>query len=73
MAHADAAVEEEVSRSIGDAEQGDLDGITSIITRGDGHLLVGRSSNDEETQQFLDKVPELLVRTILCVHPAFYI
>lgn len=59
---ADEAVEREVQDKIVEAEAGEFGGITDIILRGDGHLLVGRSSQDEDAQQFLDRVPAILVR-----------
>ncbi|KAF2362814.1 ATP:guanido phosphotransferase N-terminal [Trinorchestia longiramus] len=57
---ADAEVEKDVMAQLQLAETGNFDGITDIILRGDGHLLVGRGSQDEETQNFLDRIPSIL-------------
>ena len=51
----------QVTHAIEAAENGEYEAISNIVRRGDGKLLIGRTSNDQEVHNYLTKIPKILV------------
>lgn len=53
--------EAEVQAAIKAAEDGEYEPLSDIVRRGDGKYLIGKVSTDEDVQNYLEKIPFILV------------